>query len=217
MYNKPFDVGLFCGRFQLPHKGHESIIEMALSMCDRLVILVGSSQESGTIRNPFDIQTRIEMLREMYPDRNIVIKALPDLTNEDDITVEWGKYVLKNVRQIVYKAPEIMIYGNDESRSKWFDPDDIKDTTEVIIPRSRVPISATMLREALLRNDKETWFKWHSPRLHKHFDRLRGELLAADPYERAFSKLIKKGGLTTFDEKSLTVKTDILEGQIDFE
>lgn len=212
MYNKPFDVGLFVGRMQVIHAGHESIINMALSMCDRLVILVGSSQESGTVRNPFDIQTRMEMIREIYPDNNVIIKALPDLTHEDDITVDWGKYVLRNVRSIIYKAPEIMIYGNDESRSKWFDPEDIKDTTEVIIPRSRVPISATQLREALLRNDKETWFRYHNPKLHKHFDRLRGELLAAEPYQKALDKLM--GNRKVF----IPLNSDdaIMRGQVDF-
>ena len=110
--------------------------------------------------------------------------------------------------------------GNDESRSLWFDPEDIKDTTEVIIPRSRVPISATMLRESLLRNDKETWFKYHNSKLHKHYDRLRGELLAAEPYEKAFSRLMRQAGITTFtdDENHIhTFSVDILEGQIDFE
>lgn len=210
MYNKPFDVGLFVARAQLIHKGHESIIDMALSMCDRLVILVGSSQESGTIRNPFDIQTRMEMIREIYPERNVIIKALPDLTNENDITTDWGKYVLKTVRSIIYKAPEIMIYGNDESRSRWFDPADIKDTTEVIIPRSRIPISATMLREALLRNDRETWFEFHNPRLHKHYDRLKGELLAVEPYRNAFDRLIG-------NYKGVMNNDEFLDGQIDFD
>lgn len=187
---KPYDCGFLCGRFQLAHKGHESLVETALKMCDRILILVGSAQEIGTERNPFDIDTRIRMIKEIYPQDNVIVKPLPDLTHEDDITTEWGKYVLKNVKNYIYKVPELMIYGNDEARSRWFDSEDIKDVTEIIIPRSRIPISATMLREALIKDDKETWFKYHNPRLHKYYDQIRGQLLATEPYKKKFNEMI---------------------------
>lgn len=187
---KPYDCAFLCGRFQLLHQGHESLVETALKMCDRILILVGSAQEIGTERNPFDIDTRIRMIKEIYPQDNVIVKPLPDLTHEDDITTEWGKYVLKNVKNYIYKVPELMIYGNDEARSRWFDSEDIKDVTEIIIPRSRIPISATMLREALIKDDKETWFKYHNPRLHKYYDQIRGQLLATEPYKKKFNEMI---------------------------
>lgn len=189
---KPYDCAFLCGRFQLMHKAHESLVETALKMCDRIIILVGSAQEIGTERNPFDIDTRIRMIKEIYPQDNVIVKPLPDLTHEDDITVEWGKYVLKNVKNYIYKVPELMIYGNDEARSRWFDPEDIKDVTEIIVPRSRIPISATMLRDALIKDDKETWFKYHNPRLHKYYDQVRGQLLATEPYKKKFNEMIGK-------------------------
>lgn len=183
--NKPYDSSLVVGRFQNPHIGHESLFETGLKLSDRLIILVGSSQESGTLRNPYGIATRIEMLREIYPDKERVqIYALADLTHEDDITTDWGKYVLENVHRYLYKAPDLMIYGNDEARSKWFDPEDIKDTSEFIVPRSRIPISATMLREMMVNDQRTEWMKWVNPRLHKMYDRLRSELLAIDAYKR---------------------------------
>ena len=48
---KPYDVGLVCGRFQTFHKGHEKLVDTGLLLCDRLLILIGSAQESGTERN----------------------------------------------------------------------------------------------------------------------------------------------------------------------
>lgn len=180
---KPYDCAFLCGRFQLMHKGHEELVNTALKMCDRILILVGSAQEIGTKRNPFDIETRIKMIKEIFPQDNVIVKPLPDLTNEDDITPEWGKYVLTNIKRYIYKVPELMIYGNDEARSKWFDSEDIKDITEIIVPRSRLPISATMLRQALVEDDKDTWFKYHNSRLHKYYDVIRGQLLACDDYK----------------------------------
>lgn len=51
MANKPYDTGLVVGRFQTFHIGHQRLIETALTLCDRVLILVGYAQECGTERN----------------------------------------------------------------------------------------------------------------------------------------------------------------------
>ena len=180
---KPFDVAMLCGRFQHIHIGHCHIIDTALSLADRMLILVGSAQETGTLRNPFDIQTRIEMIREVYPFDNVTIKPLNDLTHEEDITPDWGKYVLDNSRRYIHKNPDIFVYGNDESRSKWFDPSDIKSVTEVIVSRAKLDISATKMREFLVKGDIDNWFFYSPPKIHKHCLRLREELLSTPAYK----------------------------------
>lgn len=186
-----YDTGLIVGRFQTFHKGHQSLVETGLNLCDRLYILVGSSQESGTERNPFNISTRMKVIRECYPDtQRVHIYALADLTNENDITTDWGRYVLDNIDRYIYKAPELMIYGNDEARSRWFDMNDIKDTGEFIIPRSRLPISATMLREMMVKDDRKEWMKWVDPKLHKMYDELRAELMSV-PFYQEMNKNMK--------------------------
>lgn len=181
---KPYDCGLICGRFQTFHKGHESLVETGLKLCDRLLILVGSAQECGTERNPFNINTRTKMLKTIYGDnQNIMIYGLADLTNENDITPDWGRYLLKNVDRYIYKAPELMIYGNDEARSRWFNPEDIKDTSEFIVNRGRIPISATMVREAMVFDRRKEWMSMVNPRLHKMYDELRRELMSVEFYQ----------------------------------
>lgn len=101
---KPYDVGLICGRFQTFHKGHEKLVDTGLMLCDRLLILIGSSQECGTERNPLNITTREKMLKTVYGDNpNIMIYGLSDLTHENDIRPEWGKYLLSNVDRYIYK------------------------------------------------------------------------------------------------------------------
>ena len=181
---KPYDCGLICGRFQTFHKGHESLVETGLKLCDRLLILVRSAQDCGTERNPFNINTRTKMLKTIYGDnQNIMIYGLADLTNENDITPDWGRYLLKNVDRYIYKAPELMIYGNDEARSRWFDPEDIKDTSEFIVNRGRIPISATMVREAMVFDRRKEWMSMVNPRLHKMYDELRRELMSVEFYQ----------------------------------
>lgn len=181
---KPYDCGLICGRFQTFHKGHESLVETGLKLCDRLLILVGSAQECGTDRNPFNINTRTKMLKTIYGDnQNVMIYGLADLTNENDITPDWGRYLLKNVDRYIYKAPELMIYGNDEARSRWFDPEDIKDTSEFIVNRGRIPISATIVRESMVFDKRKEWMSMVNPRLHKMYDELRRELMSVEFYQ----------------------------------
>ena len=191
---KPYDVGLVVGRFQHFHIGHKSLVETAYKLCDRVLILVGSAQESGTLRNPYLPSTRIDVIREIYGKDNdlLQIKELNDLTNENDITADWGRYVLKNVKTHIRKVPSLMVYGNDEFRSKWFDPEDIKDTAEIVVPRSKIPISATLLREALVKDDFDYWSKFVDEKTHKMYDRLRSELLRTDPYCEMYQNLIKK-------------------------
>lgn len=184
---KPYDVGLICGRFQTFHIGHESLVETGIKLCDRVLILIGSAQECGTERNPFNINTRTKMLRCIYGDNaNILIYGISDLTNENDIRPEWGRYLLDNVDRYIYKAPELMIYGNDESRSKWFDSEDIRDTSEFIVNRGRIPISATMVREAMVFDKRKEWMSMVNPKLHKMYSELRDELMSVQFYKDIF-------------------------------
>jgi cytidyltransferase-like protein len=190
---KPYDVGLVCGRFQTLHKGHEKLIDTGLLLCDRLLILVGSSQLSGTERNPLNIETRIRMLREVYGNSpNIMIYGLADLSNEDDISPEWGKYLLESAKRYIHKNPDIMIYGNDESRSAWFQKEDLKNTAELIINRTQLPISATMMRKYMADDEREKWMECVNPRLHKLYDEIRAELMEVKFYKEKQYVLCKE-------------------------
>ena len=53
MNKKPYKLGVLVGRFQTFHTGHEEIIRKAIELCEQVWIFVGSSQESGTLKNPF--------------------------------------------------------------------------------------------------------------------------------------------------------------------
>ena len=181
---KPYDVGMICGRFHTFHKGHESLVETGLNLCDRLLILIGSSQECGTERNPFNINTRTKMLKAVYGDNpNIMIYGLADLTNENDITPDWGKYLLGNADRYIYKVPELMISGNDEERNHWFAQEDIIDMSQLIVNRGRIPISATQIRQFMVDDNRREWMKWVNPKLHKMYDELRNELMTIPFYQ----------------------------------
>lgn len=189
---KPYDVGLICGRFQTYHIGHEALINMGTQLCDRILILIGSSQECGTERNPLNINTRTKMLKEIYGDSpEIMIYALSDLTDENDIRPEWGKYLLENVDRYIYKVPELMITGDDEERNHWFAREDVVDMSQLIVNRGRIPISATQVRKLMVMDDRKEWMKWVNPKLHKMYDEIRRELMTVPYYRELQIELMK--------------------------
>lgn len=189
--NKVYDTGLIVGRFNTLHIGHQKLIDTGLQLCDRVIVLVGSAQECGTERNPLNIATRMKMIRTIYSNtERVFIYALSDMTDENDICPEWGRYLLDQVDRYIYKAPELMIYGNDEARSRWFNTEDIKDTSEFIINRGAIPISATELRELMRQDNRKEWMKWVDPRLHKMYDELRKELMTVEFYNKELKENI---------------------------
>ena len=118
---KKFEFGLVLGRFHHLHNGHMKLIESSRKLCKKTLILISSSQESGTLRNPFKVETRKEVISKIYGNcDDVMIGTLADMTNENDISFEWGKYILDNVEKMYGQIPDLMVYGRDESRKGWF-------------------------------------------------------------------------------------------------
>ena len=190
--HKFYDLGVTCGRFNHEHLGHVSLFEASRLLCKRTLVLVGSKQEYGTLRNPFRVETRIDVIKETYPGESeevFMVRGIDDLTNEYDITVDWGKFVKKEVEFHKHKFASLMVYGNDEFRSKWFAPEDLVGTAELIIPRSTLPISATKVRGLLLIDDEANWQKCTHSLIHGMYARLRYELMSVPVYKDIYNYL----------------------------
>ena len=56
--------GIFIGRFQPFHLGHIAAIRFAFKKVDELSIVVGSSQASYELHNPFTAGERISMIKD---------------------------------------------------------------------------------------------------------------------------------------------------------
>ncbi|NMC11125.1 MAG: nicotinamide-nucleotide adenylyltransferase [Methanothrix sp.] len=54
--------GLYIGRFQPYHLGHQSVLREIFKEMDEIVIAIGSAQESHTPENPFTAGERTEMI-----------------------------------------------------------------------------------------------------------------------------------------------------------
>ena len=178
---KQDEFGLVCGRFQTFHLGHEKLIDTALSMCEKVLVFIGSAQESNTERNPYDAEFRKRILRAVYGEReDLILKDLEDLTDENDITPEWGKYVLDYAIDALGRKPDVIVYGNDEERGRWFSKEDIEGIDEYEIPRGNIPISATMVRQMMIDDDRTSWERWVNPKIYPLYDEMREKLLEVE-------------------------------------
>ncbi|RLI90634.1 MAG: nicotinamide-nucleotide adenylyltransferase [Candidatus Altiarchaeales archaeon] len=88
------EKALIIGRFQPFHLGHLKMIEWAANEVEKLIIGIGSSQESHTLKNPFTASERREMIERSLKTRfRYEIYEIPDVNN-DDI---WVSHVRKLV------------------------------------------------------------------------------------------------------------------------
>jgi nicotinamide-nucleotide adenylyltransferase len=148
---------------------------MALTLSDKVLVLVGSAQVSGTKRNPFSADLRTAILKDVYKfNPRVKIGTINDLSNEDDISEEWGIYLLKTATEYLGEKPKLMVYGNDDSRSQWFQKDELSDISELIVKRDG--ISATSLRYLMFRNDKSLWRVYVPYAVWKYYDLMRNQL-----------------------------------------
>ncbi len=182
---KKFELGLVLGRFQPMHNGHQQIVEITRSLCQKTLILISSAQESGTFRNPFQLETRKNIIDTIYGNKeDVIIGTMNDMTNENDICFEWGKYILNHIENNYGRLPDLMVYGKDESRKGWFSNEDSQKFSELIIARNKINISATKLREYLVQDKKEEWKSFVPKEISNMYETLRNELLKLEVYHR---------------------------------
>ena len=159
---KKYKVGLYVGRFQPIHIGHESIIRKMLDECVTVIVAVGSAQEHNTPRNPFNFWERKDLItnvfyREVIAGRLIII-PIKDRENPSN-DASWGDYVFDKVKWFTNEKPNVIYEGEEAERNNWYDNLDV----EVIrVPRTNIPVSATELREALGDSSDQLGFRAYS-------------------------------------------------------
>ncbi|MGI0091976.1 MAG: nicotinamide-nucleotide adenylyltransferase [Nitrososphaerales archaeon] len=136
-------TGLFIGRFQPFHLGHLSTVEFALKKVEHLYIIVGSSQKSHELKNPFTAGERIIMIRntlneeKIDPSRYLII-PIPDATGH----AVWTAYI----DQVV---PEYdIVYSNDRLTIQLFKEKGVLAKEAPLLDRSK--FSATEVRRRII-------------------------------------------------------------------
>lgn len=137
--------GLFVGRFQPLHRGHLEVLERISGEVDRLIVVVGSSQYSHTLENPFTAGERVWMLEESFVDRGLraTIVPVPDVHRNS----LWVSHVE------TFVPPFEVCYMNNPLPKRLFEEAGYEVRTFDLVDRDRY--EATQIRERMLEGD--TW------------------------------------------------------------
>ena len=85
---------LFIGRWQPFHKGHKALIDTVLGEGEKVLIAIRETEIDH--KNPYSVEERIEMIREIYPDeKRVRIIHIPDIKG-----VNYGRNVGYQIREI---------------------------------------------------------------------------------------------------------------------
>lgn len=163
---KAYKTGLIVGRFQVLHKGHGDVIRKALELCEELVILVGSSQEAGTLKNPLDYETRKSIILQAFPDTSVY--PLPDIGVGN--VGKWGDYVMEKAREYCGHYPDLAVSGRESRRTSWIE--EKWNIAELYIPKS-IDISATIMIQYILRDEYEVWKEYIEPSIISRYTEIR--------------------------------------------
>lgn len=96
--NKKYDYGIVIGRFQPFHSAHQKLIQHALNLCEKVVVILGSARSASDVKNPFTPEMREEMIRACFPNENLVFRAVRDYPYNDHV---WTTEIQNTVNQII--------------------------------------------------------------------------------------------------------------------
>ncbi|HEX4178933.1 MAG TPA: bifunctional nicotinamide-nucleotide adenylyltransferase/Nudix hydroxylase [Rhizomicrobium sp.] len=96
------DFGVFIGRFQPLHIGHEHVVRQALQSVKHLIVMIGSANVARDPRNPFTFEERKAMFRASFAyemaEERLIIEPLDDHLYSD---TAWVTEVQRRVNAIV--------------------------------------------------------------------------------------------------------------------
>lgn len=171
-------VGLAVMRLQPLHKGHTLLIKQMCDDCEKVVIVIGSADKKVTYHNPYDIETRKTMIKNVFGNRVKIVPA-------DDLGItgykrEWSDYIHDKLSKIGMPEPtdyytgspvDSKYYehsfwnGNDEKEitSEHYTSDNILKRIHIVDRMSNDIPPATDLRKSILLGD-DMW-KNYIPRV----------------------------------------------------
>lgn len=130
------------------------MINNAIALCKHVYIIIGSSQESGTEKNPYSYEFRKRCIEKVLAflgesKAAVTIMPLPDAGVGDGPA--WGDYVMMRFMQTNHVIPDLIITAQENVRTNWFN--NYTDRIALLaLPKYR-DIHATDIRKFLLEDN----------------------------------------------------------------
>jgi bifunctional NMN adenylyltransferase/nudix hydrolase len=166
---KKYTHAVFIGRFEPFHLGHLHVIENALTIAERLIIVIGSHNKPIDWKNPWTSSERMQMIKasltpeqlalvrfQMVEDRLYQNKEWQASVYEavDAILLEYSPYRLKAVDEA--HTAKICLVGFDKDSTSWylraFPEWKLEETKAFNFEQDDEGLSATLIRDMLYAN-----------------------------------------------------------------
>lgn len=184
-----YKAAVFIGRFQPFHNAHKLVVDHGLAIADKVIIIVGSSNESRTIKNPFTFKERKKLILDEYPNNdNIIIMAQEDKFYDESL---WVNETTHNIKSHVKLTDSIALLGMYKDASSYylnhFPFMEFTDCPEAY------PLDATAVRVSLFENPSCTIELWKDkearPPIWRNLVPIKvqeflGEFIQSDEYKR---------------------------------
>jgi bifunctional NMN adenylyltransferase/nudix hydrolase len=176
-------LGLFIGRFQPFHLGHEFIVKEALERVDFLLIVIGSSTVPRSLKNPFSIEERVYLVEEnlkffLSPKdaKRVSVAAVPDFKDDES----WTRAIAEVLAPflLLYRIQKKVLVGHDKDQSTYYLR--IFKDFELLLLKNFNQIDGTKIRNAYFGLEasqdvpgKEMWRTQCSPVTERFLDHFR--------------------------------------------
>jgi HTH-type transcriptional regulator, transcriptional repressor of NAD biosynthesis genes len=136
--SKQFRNGLVVGKFAPPHKGHQLLLETALSRCEHVTVLVYSNPDFANMPS----KTRASWIQEIYPNARVLVPENVPHNDADDFTQrEFVKLLLEREKILVD-----VVFTSESYGAGFADHLQVNHVL-VDLERSQIPISGTRIRQ----------------------------------------------------------------------
>lgn len=115
-----YEYAVFIGRFQPFHNGHLEIVKTALDKAKNLIIVIGSSRASRTIKNPWTFEERVAMIRASLPDvaqSRVEFVPIRDYFYNDQL---WLSELHQKVRSLTDGSDNVTLIGAFSDKSSYY-------------------------------------------------------------------------------------------------
>lgn len=140
------------GRFQPPHNAHGRIFTKAASLCEQLIIIVGSADQPRTFKNPWTSRERELMLDRVTKQLNLDCKVVID-HNRDTIYNDpaWAVRVQSIVGRYTKPGDNIGVIGHKKDDTSFYL--DMFPQWQFEEVGTIEPLNATSVRDLYFRRD----------------------------------------------------------------
>ncbi len=151
MAHRDYSAAVLIGRFQPFHNNHKILIEQALRIADKVLILVGSAYAARTPKNPFTFEERRSMIFDSMgieipglPSSRISVEPIRDYFYSDDM---WLSQVQAVTSEHIEDGETVALLGGYKDGSSYYL--NLFPQWEYVAPEDTGRMDATTVREVL--------------------------------------------------------------------